>query len=115
MKVEKTSISGLLVIEPDTFADERGFFMETYSQDRYREIGIEADFFQDNLSSSRRGVVRGLHYQAPPFAQGKLVSVLRGRVMDGRVGAVTELTTVVNFPSTQKVGNSPPLGSCTGA
>lgn len=82
MQVEKTEIPGLLILEPGVFSDERGFFMETYQQDRYREAGIEAEFFQDNLSSSKRGVVRGLHYQAPPFAQGKLVSVLRGRVMD---------------------------------
>ncbi len=77
-----TEIPGLLILEPDAFSDERGFFMETYSRDRYREAGIAEDFFQDNLSSSKRGVIRGLHYQAPPFAQGKLVSVLRGRVLD---------------------------------
>lgn len=77
-----TEIPGLLILEPDAFSDERGFFMETYSRDRYREAGIAEEFFQDNLSSSKRGVIRGLHYQAPPFAQGKLVSVLRGRVLD---------------------------------
>lgn len=82
MQVEKTEIPGLLILEPGVFSDERGFFVETYQRDRYREVGIGAEFFQDNLSCSRRGVVRGLHYQAPPFAQGKLVSVLRGRVLD---------------------------------
>lgn len=82
MHGEKVKIPGLLILEPAVFSDERGFFIETYSRDRYREAGIEAAFVQDNLSVSRRGVVRGLHYQAPPFAQGKLVSVLRGRVLD---------------------------------
>lgn len=82
MNTISTDIPGLLIIDPGVFADERGFFMETYSRDRYREAGITAEFFQDNLSSSKRGVIRGLHYQAPPFAQGKLVSVLRGRVLD---------------------------------
>lgn len=82
MNVQETGIAGLLVIEPQVFSDERGFFLETYSRDRYREVGISEEFVQDNLSSSRSGVLRGLHYQAPPFAQGKLVSVLRGRVLD---------------------------------
>lgn len=82
MHVEKTDIPGLLIIEPQVFTDERGFFMETYSRDRYQEAGIVEEFIQDNLSVSKAGVLRGLHYQAPPFAQGKLVTVLRGRVMD---------------------------------
>lgn len=82
MKVLKTDIEGLLILEPDIFSDERGFFMEAFSKDRYREAGINAEFTQDNLSVSKKGVLRGLHYQAPPFAQGKLVSVLRGRVLD---------------------------------
>lgn len=82
MKIQKTDLLGLLVIEPRVFSDDRGFFMETYSRDRYREVGVDAEFVQDNLSVSKKGVVRGLHYQAPPLAQGKLVSVVRGRVMD---------------------------------
>lgn len=82
MHVITTEITGLLILEPVAFADERGFFMETYNRDRYREAGIEAEFVQDNFSSSKKGVVRGLHYQAPPMAQGKLVFVVRGRVLD---------------------------------
>jgi dTDP-4-dehydrorhamnose 3,5-epimerase len=82
MNTLTTDIPELVVIEPDTFSDERGFFMETYSRDRYARAGITEEFFQDNLSVSKKGVIRGLHYQAPPFAQGKLVSVLRGRVLD---------------------------------
>jgi dTDP-4-dehydrorhamnose 3,5-epimerase len=82
MDVEKTNIHGLCIIVPDVFADERGFFVETYHRDRYREAGVEADFVQDNLSCSGKGVLRGLHYQAPPFAQGKLVTVLSGCALD---------------------------------
>lgn len=82
MNIKKTDIEGLLVIEPNIFQDERGLFMEAYHRDRYRESGIAAEFLQDNLSVSKKGVLRGLHYQAPPFEQGKLVLVLRGRVLD---------------------------------
>ncbi len=82
MNITKTAIEGLLVIEPSIYQDERGYFTETYHRDRYRQAGIEPEFFQDNLSCSKRGVIRGLHYQAPPCAQGKLVCVLRGRVLD---------------------------------
>jgi dTDP-4-dehydrorhamnose 3,5-epimerase len=72
-----------VIIEPDVFADERGFFMETFEEKRYREIlGISERFVQDNLSLSKQGVLRGLHYQAPPFGQGKLVFVLSGSVLD---------------------------------
>lgn len=96
MKIEKTILEGALIIEPDVFSDERGFFMETFEEERYRAaLGLSADerFVQDNLSLSKQGVLRGLHYQAPPFAQGKLVSVLSGRVLDVavdiRVGSPT--------------------------
>ncbi len=82
MQVETPNLSGLLILIPDVFADERGFFLETYNRDRYFEAGIREEFVQDNLSRSKKGVVRGLHYQAPPFAQGKLVTVLHGRVRD---------------------------------
>lgn len=83
MKVEKTILDGVLIIEPDVYADDRGYFFESFSREKYREAGIPADrFVQDNASNSKKGVVRGLHYQAPPFAQGKLVQVLRGRVLD---------------------------------
>lgn len=82
MEVTKTKIEGLLIIEPKAFADDRGFFMETYNRDRYVEAGIAETFVQDNVSVSKKGTLRGLHYQAPPFAQGKLVQVLRGSVID---------------------------------
>ncbi|OGI22298.1 MAG: dTDP-4-dehydrorhamnose 3,5-epimerase [Candidatus Moranbacteria bacterium RIFCSPHIGHO2_01_FULL_55_24] len=82
MQVKKTDIDGLLIIEPDVFEDDRGFFLESYNASRYREAGIGAVFVQDNLSQSKKGVLRGLHYQAPPFSQGKLIQVLRGSVLD---------------------------------
>jgi len=81
MKVIETPLAGLLFIEPKVFGDERGFFLETWSQKRYQEIGINVDFVQDNLSFSRHGVLRGLHFQNPQ-AQGKLVYVLQGEVFD---------------------------------
>ncbi|MFA9262856.1 MAG: dTDP-4-dehydrorhamnose 3,5-epimerase [Undibacterium sp.] len=93
MNITKTDIDGLLVIEPDVYRDERGHFLESYNDGRYREAGIPGLFVQDNVSVSKKGVIRGLHYQAPPFAQGKLVSVLRGRVrdvaVDIRIGSPT--------------------------
>lgn len=82
MKVEKTKIEGLLIIEPQIFGDERGFFAETYNKKRYQEIGIDVDFVQDNLSKSVKGVLRGLHYQISPFEQGKLIQVISGKVLD---------------------------------
>lgn len=81
MDVKKTEIEGLLIIEPKVFGDDRGFFLETYNQKRYQEAGIPGDFVQDNLSFSRKGVLRGLHFQSPK-AQGKLVSCPMGEVFD---------------------------------
>jgi dTDP-4-dehydrorhamnose 3,5-epimerase len=82
MNISKTEIEGLLIIEPKAFADDRGFFVETYNRNRYVEAGVAELFVQDNVSVSKKGTLRGLHYQAPPFAQGKLVQVLRGAVLD---------------------------------
>jgi len=82
MNIIKTPIEGLLVIEPQVFKDARGYFVETYNAQRYREAGIEARFVQDNQSCSSYGVVRGLHFQRPPYCQSKLVSCTVGRVLD---------------------------------
>ncbi|MGD9559019.1 MAG: dTDP-4-dehydrorhamnose 3,5-epimerase [Oscillospiraceae bacterium] len=76
-----TEVPGLVVIEPAVFGDDRGFFMETWHQAAFEEAGIRADFVQDNHSKSRRGVLRGLHFQWQN-TQGKLVRVVRGRVFD---------------------------------
>jgi dTDP-4-dehydrorhamnose 3,5-epimerase len=81
MKVIQTEIPGVLVIEPKVLGDERGFFIETFQVPRYASRGLARPFLQDNLSRSRRGILRGLHLQNPR-SQGKLVSVLRGRVLD---------------------------------
>ena len=82
MKVTKTEISGLLVIQPDVFTDSRGFFFESYNKKRYEEISIPNNFVQDNISKSKKGTVRGLHYQVGEFAQGKLCQVIEGEVLD---------------------------------
>lgn len=81
MNVVETSLPGVVRIEPNRFDDERGYFFETWNSRRYAEAGIHGPFVQDNLSFSRRGVLRGLHFQNPR-PQGKLVSVLRGEVFD---------------------------------
>jgi dTDP-4-dehydrorhamnose 3,5-epimerase len=81
MNVIETDLPGVLIIEPKVFGDDRGFFMETWNKERYAEAGIPTEFVQDNLSFSRKGVLRGLHFQ-DPNPQGKLVSVLQGEVYD---------------------------------
>jgi len=81
MKIIETSLPGVLIIEPKVFPDARGFFVETYQRERYRSMGLTAEFVQDNLSFSSRGVLRGVHCQNP-HAQGKLVQVLQGEVWD---------------------------------
>lgn len=73
---------GLVLIQPRIFQDERGYFYESYSADKFKEAGIPDEFVQDNQSLSAKNVLRGLHYQHPPFAQGKLVRVLQGAVID---------------------------------
>ena len=82
MNIIKTPIEGLLVIEPQVFRDARGYFVETYNEQRYREAGIDTVFVQDNQSCSSYGVVRGLHFQRPPYTQAKLVCCTVGRVLD---------------------------------
>ncbi len=82
MKIIETPLSGLLIIEPSVFEDHRGYFFESFHQQRYTDLGIDTGFIQDNESKSDRGVVRGLHYQLNPFAQAKLVRVVIGAVYD---------------------------------
>lgn len=81
MNVITCDIPGLVIVEPKVFGDARGFFMETWNQQRYRAAGLDWNFVQDNLSFSRRGILRGLHFQNPK-GQGKLVYVLQGEVFD---------------------------------
>ena len=82
MKVTKTEIPGLLIVQPDIYKDSRGFFIESYNKKRYEESGIPYDFVQDNISKSKKGTVRGLHYQVGEKAQGKLCQVIEGEVLD---------------------------------
>ncbi|WP_168390857.1 dTDP-4-dehydrorhamnose 3,5-epimerase [Acinetobacter indicus] len=87
MRVEKTKLDGLFIVHPQVFGDERGWFMESFNQQRFESVfeGLNLpvpNFVQDNHSKSSRGVLRGLHYQLPPKAQGKLVRVVQGKVWD---------------------------------
>lgn len=83
MKVIETKIPGVLIIETDVFGDHRGYFGETYSKPKYEALGIGCEFVQDNMSfSSQAGTLRGLHWQNPPYAQSKLVSCTKGKVID---------------------------------
>ncbi len=83
MEFKKTKFEGAFIIEPQVFRDPRGFFLESYSKQKFQEAGVDIDFVQDNHSlSTQKGVLRGLHFQKPPFAQAKLVRVTRGKVYD---------------------------------
>lgn len=83
MEVIKTSIEGVLIIEPRVFGDARGYFFESFNAREFAEkTGLEVNFVQDNESMSHFGVLRGLHFQQPPFSQSKLVRVVKGRVLD---------------------------------
>jgi dTDP-4-dehydrorhamnose 3,5-epimerase len=82
MNLKRTQIEGLYLVEPLVFKDDRGYFFESYQKEKFLELGIDAEFVQDNESMSEKGVLRGLHFQKPPFAQGKLVRVVQGSVLD---------------------------------
>ncbi len=82
MVFTKTSIGGLLIVEPAVFNDERGFFVVKYQKNLFKEVGIENEFVQDNLSYSKFGTIRGLHFQKLVCSQAKLVSVAKGKILD---------------------------------
>jgi len=82
MKIIETPLKGLYIIEPKVFKDERGYFYESYNQKMFQNAGITDIFVQDNQSLSQKNVIRGLHFQSPPYAQAKLVRVIRGAVLD---------------------------------
>lgn len=82
MKIEETFIKDLVIVEPIVFGDERGYFFESYSKTKFEDLGINIEFIQDNHSFSKKGTLRGLHYQNPPFAQTKLIRVLDGEIVD---------------------------------
>jgi dTDP-4-dehydrorhamnose 3,5-epimerase len=83
MNITPLSIPDVMIVEPERFSDQRGFFSETYNRRALAERGIELEFVQDSHSlSGRKGTIRGLHYQSPPFAQAKLIRVVRGSILD---------------------------------
>ncbi|MEA5109707.1 dTDP-4-dehydrorhamnose 3,5-epimerase [bioreactor metagenome] len=82
MEIVKTGIPDVLIIKPRVYNDDRGYFFESYNRSDFAAAGIDADFLQDNESRSMKGVLRGLHFQKPPYAQGKLVRVVSGAVLD---------------------------------
>ncbi len=93
MEFRKSAIEGLIEIFPDIYKDERGFFLETFQKERFAANGIPDEFVQDNQSFSIKGVLRGLHFQKSPFAQGKLVRVIKGSVLDVAVDLRTDSPT----------------------
>jgi dTDP-4-dehydrorhamnose 3,5-epimerase len=82
MEIIETKIKDLLIIHPKIFGDARGYFFESYNEEDFKKQGINVKFIQDNQSLSNKGVLRGLHFQAPPYDQGKLVRVITGAVLD---------------------------------
>ncbi len=85
MKITESKFKGVFIIELDIFNDSRGYFSETFNAKRYKDLGINLNFVQDNISVSKKGTLRGLHYQVPPKAQGKLCHVIKGSVLDAAV------------------------------
>jgi dTDP-4-dehydrorhamnose 3,5-epimerase len=106
MEIIKTELEGLLIIKPEVFEDERGYFFESYNREKFRQAGIDTNFAQDNESKSRKGVVRGLHLQAPPFEQGKLVRVMRGSVLDVAVDIRKSSPTYGKYASIELSGKN---------
>ena len=82
MKIEQTPIKDLFIIHPEVYSDDRGYFFESYNQAEFNQEGLNYKFIQDNQSFSKRGVIRGLHFQTNPFAQAKLLRVLEGEILD---------------------------------
>lgn len=99
MNFIQTDIKGLLVIEPDIWKDNRGYFYESYQAERYEAAGIRCPFVQDNEAFSGKGVLRGLHYQLPPFGQAKLVRIIQGSVLDIAVDIRPESPTFGHYHS----------------
>lgn len=107
MNVFRTEIEGVLIIEPQVFGDERGYFFESFNAERFlAQTGIEITFVQDNESLSKRGVLRGLHFQREPYAQAKLVRVVRGKVLDVAVDIRPDSPTFGRYVATELSGEN---------
>lgn len=107
MNVIQTDIEGLLILEPKVFGDDRGYFMESFSQRRFHEVtGLDITFVQDNESLSRYGVIRGLHLQRPPHSQAKLVRVVKGCVLDVAVDLRKDSVTYGRYVAVELSGEN---------
>jgi dTDP-4-dehydrorhamnose 3,5-epimerase len=106
MIIEQTAIPDVLIIKPPVFSDERGYFFESYHRERFSKAGIPVDFVQDNESKSQKNVLRGLHLQRPPFAQGKLIRVVQGAVLDIAVDVRTNSPHFGKWVSTMLSGEN---------
>ena len=106
MKKITTEINGLLVIEPDVYFDDRGYFLESFNKRNLEKLGLTYNFVQDNISKSKKGTIRGLHYQVGEFAQGKLCQVLYGEVLDVAVDIRFGSKTFGNYFSIILSGNN---------
>ena len=107
MKVQQTNIEGVYIVEPVLYGDERGYFFESFNAERFlAETGVEVTFVQDNESLSKRGVLRGLHFQREPYAQAKLVRVVRGRVLDVAVDIRKDSTTFGRYVAVELSGEN---------
>lgn len=107
MRVLNTDIEGVVIVEPKVFGDERGYFMESFSERDFEvHTGLNVRFVQDNESCSKRGVLRGLHFQKEPYAQAKLVRVVRGRVLDVAVDIRPESPTFGKYVMTELSGDN---------
>lgn len=102
MKILDTEIKEVKIIEPDCFGDHRGFFMETFSKEKYAQLGIANDFIQDNLSfSTKKGTLRGIHFQNNPMSQAKLVSCIKGKIIDVAVDLRKNSSTYKKWVATE--------------
>ena len=107
MNVIKTDIAGVFIVEPLVFGDERGSFFESFNAERFlAQTGVEVTFVQDNESRSKRGVLRGLHFQREPYAQAKLVRVVQGRVLDVAVDIRPESPTFGRYVAVELSGEN---------
>ena len=106
MEVIKTNIEGVIIIEPRIFKDDRGYFFESFSQREFEEKVCKTTFVQDNESKSSYGVLRGLHFQKPPFAQSKLVRVIKGAVLDVAVDIRKGSPTFGQYVSVELTGDN---------
>lgn len=107
MEIIKTEIPGVLIVEPTVYGDERGYFFESFNEKEFKDkTGFKVHFVQDNESKSRYGVVRGLHFQRPPYAQSKLVRVVKGEVLDVAVDIRPNSETFGKYVAVRLTGDS---------